>query len=110
MESEVNVGILKQAVEKNELDIKEMIEATKNVVTHYEIDRPSTYIAVRKVGYNGFTVSFTLFKPSGEWSVNGSNELPEGLEFMLNRWGVQSESDSCFYEASKAYSHWKYGK
>ena len=107
--SEINVGIVKQAFEKNELDLKEIIEATKDVVTVWEIDRPSTKIITRKLGYNGFTVSFTLFKPSGEWTVNSSDELPEGLEFMINRWGVEID-DSEFYVASKAYSRWKYGE
>ncbi len=110
MSEEINIGIIKQAVEKNELDLKKLIEDTKNVVTVWEVNRPSTRVILRKVGYNGFTVAFSLLKPTGEWSVQSANEIPEGLEFIVNNWGTQLPDDSEFYKASKAYSRWKYGE
>lgn len=112
MSSEVEINgvysnVVVEAHEKNEIQLKEMIESIKDVVTCYVIDRASTRIVVRKVGYNGFTVSFNYFKPTGEWSINSGLKTPENISFMINNFGQQMKDDSEFYKASKEYSKYK---
>ena len=53
---EENINIVDGAVEKIDIDLKEMIEATKDVVSVYVVDRKSARFVIRKVGYSGFTV------------------------------------------------------
>ena len=101
--------VLKSAFELNDISFSEMVESIKDIVSHYVVDRTSTRIVVRKFGYNGFTVAFTYFRGSGKWSVDGWDNTPEGLLFMINNYGKQLEDDSEFYKASKSYSQQEYG-
>ena len=108
--SEIYENVVEEAIQYNDKNFAEMLDSVKNVVTHYHIKRASTDIFVRKNGYNGFTVAFTHFKPTGDWFAQGDNETPDSIQTMIDLYGIQLETDEEFYKASKAYSQWKYGE
>lgn len=103
-------NIIEAAVERNEINIKDMIEATKNTVTHYVVNRNSARLVIRKIGFKGFCVVFQYNKGTEEWSVDSFNTVPDNIEFFISNWGEQLDSDKEFYMASKAYSRQQHGE
>lgn len=103
------LNLVDGAVERNDTNLKEMLEATKNVVSHWVVDRASTRFIIRKIGYGGFTVSYAYFKPTGLWTVEGFDVTPDSLRFFMDNFGEQLDSDKQFYQASHAYSEQVHG-
>jgi len=101
--------LVKLSVERNELQLKEMLDSMKNVISHFVVDRASTRMIIRRIGYNGVTVCFSYFKPNGTWSIESGATTPDGIQFMINNFGKQLEDDHEFYKASKAYSVQEHG-
>ena len=106
---EENINIVDGAVEKIDIDLKEMIEATKDVVSVYVVDRKSARFVIRKVGYSGFTVVYTYEKATEVWSVCGYDTTPDRVRIYIDNWGVQQETEKEFYRASHDYSWQKHG-
>tara|TARA_R110002020_G_scaffold89003_2_gene217865 strand:- start:102 stop:452 length:351 start_codon:yes stop_codon:yes gene_type:complete len=109
-ENKLSPNIIEEASERNSLELKEMIDSVKNVVSHFVVDRASTRMIIRRIGYNGFTVVFSYFKPSGEWSVHGSEKTTDSTMFLIENFGVALANDAEYYLASKAYSRQTYGE
>tara|TARA_R100000544_G_C2220433_1_gene57198 strand:+ start:234 stop:572 length:339 start_codon:yes stop_codon:yes gene_type:complete len=105
-----DVNIIDEAIEKISVDLKDMIEATKDTVSVYVVERKSARIVIRKVGYASFTVVYTFNKVTGEVSVQGYDETPNRIQIYIDNWGELQENDKEFYKASKQYSNQKYGE
>lgn len=100
----MKTNLIEKAVENNEINLKKLIDSVKDTVSFYVIDRASTRVVVRKVGYNGFTVCYTYFRPNETWSSEGFSETPENIKFMIDNYGKKCE-ESEFYKASKCVSN-----
>ena len=107
---EINKDIVKEAVAHNEFNLKEMLARTKNVISHYAVERASANLIIRKVGYAGFCVVYMYNKVDGKWSVEGHPATPDHIVGLIERQGVQLETDVEFYKASHAYSTQVYGQ
>ena len=105
-----DVNIIDGAIEKISVDLKDMIEATKDTVSVYVVERKSARIVIRKVGYASFTVVYTFNKVTGEFSVQGYDETPNRIQIYIDNWGELQENDKEFYKVSKQYSNQKYGE
>ena len=104
-----NINIIDAAVEKIDIDLKAMIEATKDVVSVYVVDRKSARFVIRKVGYGSYTVVYTFEKSTEKWSVRGYDTTPDRVRIYIDNWGEQQETDKEFYIASHAYSWQEHG-
>lgn len=109
MESLMDKNIIEGAKEQMDLDLKQMLEDTKDVVSVYVVDRKSAKMIIRKLGYAGFTVVYNYSKSTGKWSVCGYDITPERINVYIDNWGQQLEGDEAFYEASHAYSWQEHG-
>jgi len=106
---EKGINIIDAAVEKIDIDLKAMIEATKDVVSVYVVDRKSARFVIRKVGFAGFTVVYTFNKVDQVISVKGYDTTPDRVRTYIDNWGEQQETDKEFYIASHAYSWQEHG-
>ena len=109
MENLMESNIIEDAKEQIGLDLKQMIEDTKDVVSVYVVDRKSAKMIIRKVGYAGFTVVYNYSKSTGKWSVCGYDTTPDRINVYIENWGNQLVGDEAFYEASHAYSWQEHG-
>ena len=103
------VNIIDGAVEKISVDLKAMLEATKDDVSVYVVDRKSSRFVIRKVGYAGFTVVYAFNKVDQVISVKGYSQTPERVQIYINNWGELQETEREFYVASHAYSWQEHG-
>lgn len=106
---EKNINLVDDAVEKIDIDFKAMIEATKDIVSVYVVDRKSSRFVIRKVGYAGFTVVYSFNKVDQIISVKGYDSTPERVQIYIDNWGEQQETEKEFYLASHAYSWQEHG-
>ena len=106
---EKGINIIDAAVEKIDIDLKAMIEATKDVVSVYVVDRKSARFVIRKVGYAGFTVVYTFDKATQVMSVRGYDKTPDRVQIYIDNWGELMETEWEFYQASHSYSWQEHG-
>ena len=65
---------------------------------------PSVYSGGRTLSALSSLYHFNIVTATKSGSVDGWDNTPEGLLFMINNYGKQLEDDSEFYKASKSYS------
>tara|TARA_R110000765_G_scaffold300182_2_gene394836 strand:- start:35 stop:409 length:375 start_codon:yes stop_codon:yes gene_type:complete len=94
---------IKQVLEKQEFDLKEMIKEIADVPVVYRVRSASSDMIIRRLGYNGFTVIYTISNRDGEISLDSSDETKDHIAFHIERKG-EVLPEKAFYDISKQYS------
>ena len=96
-------SIIKQAIEKTEFDLKEMIKDVAGIASVYEVKTASYDMIIRKLGYHGFTIVYQTRSRDGVIELSSSNALTDGIGALIERKGVVV-NEKLFYDISKKYS------
>ena len=97
---------IKQVLEKQEFDLKEMVEQIANVPSVYMVENASSAMIIRRLGYNGFTVVYTVSKRSDEISLDSYDQTPDHIISHIERKG-EIVDEGIFYVISKEFSKQK---
>lgn len=105
----VEGATIRDVLNKQEFDLKNMIDSIKDVATVYEIQTASYSIIVRKLGYIGFTIAYMTSKRDGSITLDAWDITPDHIEAQIERKSVIVDEKE-FYNISKKYSKQNVGK
>jgi len=94
---------IRQVLEKQEFDLKEMVKDIANIPSVYSIDTASYKIIARKLGYNGFTIVYMTSNRNGEISLDSFSQTPDNIEYFIEHKGMAVD-EKMFYDISKEFS------